>query len=66
MNPIFPNLTVQQSQYVAYGLVAAAALIMFSPPEYQMYIPVQDMQTKQIIAVVAILAAYYFYNGQKF
>lgn len=67
MSSPFSSLTTQQSQYLAYGLVAIAVFLMFAPPQYQMYLPVQtDMQTKQIIAVLAILGAYYFYNGQKF
>ena len=67
MSSPFSSLTTQQSQYVAYALILTAAFLMFAPPQYQMYVPLQmDMQTKQIIAVVAFVAAYYFYNGQKF
>jgi flagellar biosynthesis protein FliR len=64
---LFSNLTTQQSQNLAYVLVAVAAFLMFAPPQYQMYVPVQmDMQTKQMVAVAAAALAYYFYNGQKF
>lgn len=67
MSSPFSSLTMQQSQYLAYALVAVAAFLMFAPPQYQMYVPVQmDMQTKQIAGIVALVAAYYFYNGQKF
>jgi len=67
MSSPFSSLTMQQSQYLAYALVAVAAFLMFAPPQYQMYVPVQmDMQTKQIVGIVALVAAYYFYNGQKF
>lgn len=67
MSSPFSSLTLQQSQYIAYALLAVAVFLMFAPPQYQMYIPVQmDTQTKQIVAVVAVVFAYYFYNGQKF
>lgn len=67
MSSPFSSLTKQQSQYIAYALVAVAAFLMFAPPHYQMYVPVQmNMQTKQIVAVAAVVLAYYFYNGQKF
>lgn len=66
MSPMFSNLTMQQSQYVAYALIVAALCLMFAPPQYQMYLPQMDMQTKQIVSVVAVVLAYYFYNGQKF
>jgi hypothetical protein len=67
MSSPFSGLTKQQSQYLAYALVAVAAFLMFAPPQYQMYVPVQmDAQTKQMVAVAAVVIAYYFYNGQKF
>ena len=67
MSSPFSSLTKQQSQYLAYALIATAAFLMFAPPQYQMYVPVQmDMQTKQMVAIAAVVIAYYFYNGQKF
>lgn len=66
MSSPFSSLTMQQSKYVAYALIAAVVVLMLAPPQYQMYLPQTDMQTKQIVSVVAIVIAYYFYNGQKF
>lgn len=67
MSSPFSSLTKQQSQYIAYALIAVAAFLMFAPPQYQMYVPVQmGTQTKQMVAVAAVVIAYYFYNGQKF
>jgi len=67
MSSFLSSLTQQQSQYIAYALLAVTVFLLLAPPQYQSYVPVQlDMQTKQIVAVLALVAAYYFYNGQKF
>ena len=67
MSSFFSSLNQQQSQYIAYALLAVTVFLLLAPPQYQSYVPVQlDMQTKQIVAVLALVAAYYFYNVQKF
>lgn len=66
MTGLFPSLSLQYSQYIAYFLVALAAFYIFAPEKYQSYIPFNmSKQTKEILAVVFVIIAYYLYNGQK-
>ena len=49
-----------------YVLLALGAFLLLAPAEYQAYVPVKiDTTTRQIVACVAILGAYYYYNNEK-
>lgn len=55
---------MEQKQMIMFALVAIGAFLLAAPPQYQTMIKV-DTPTKQIIACVAFLAAYYIYNDEK-
>lgn len=53
-------------QIIIYILLAAGLFLLFAPTEYQTYLPVTlDTSTRQIVGCVALLTAYYYYNGEK-
>jgi hypothetical protein len=55
-----------QTQMLMYVLLAVGLFLLFAPQEYQVYVPLKlDASTRQIIGAVALLAAYYYYNGEK-
>lgn len=55
-----------QVQILIYVLLAAGLFLLFAPAQYQAYLPVTlETSTRQIIGCVALLAAYYYYNGEK-
>lgn len=55
-----------QTQVVIYVLLAAGLFLLFAPAQYQASLPVTlDSSTRQIIGCVALLGAYYYYNGER-
>lgn len=57
---------MEQTQILMYALLVVGIFLLFAPPEYQSYIPFKtDNSTRQIIGCVALLVAYYYYNGEK-
>jgi hypothetical protein len=55
-----------QVQILIYILLAAGLFLLFAPAQYQAYLPVtMSNSTRQIVGCVCILAAYYYYNGEK-
>jgi hypothetical protein len=59
-------MDASQTQIAMYALLAVGLFLLFAPAQYQSYLPVTlDTSTRQIIGCVAILAAYYYYNGEK-
>jgi len=55
-----------QKKMLMYVLLALGAFLLLAPAEYQAYVPVKvDTSTRQIIAFVALLGAYYYYNNEK-
>lgn len=59
-------MDASQTQILIYILVAAGLFLLFAPPQYQARLPVTlDTSTRQIIGCVALLSAYYYYNGEK-
>jgi hypothetical protein len=59
-------MDASQTQMLMYALLAVGLFLLFAPQEYQAYVPVKlDTSTRQIIGCVALLGAYYYYNGEK-
>ncbi len=61
----------QQEMFLTYALAIIGAVLILLPPQMQyQYLPMQisrvDQTTKQIIGAVALLGAFYLYNGKKF
>jgi hypothetical protein len=55
-----------QTQIVIYVLLTAGLFLLFAPEKYQASLPVTlDSSTRQIVGCIAILVAYYYYNGEK-
>ena len=55
-----------QNQNMVILFASIGLFFLFAPAQYQAYIPVQlNTQTKQIVACVALLLAYYYYNGER-
>lgn len=58
---------MDSKQIIMYLLLTTGIFILIAPKSYQIMIPIQiDTSTRQIIAIFAILLAYYYYNGEKF
>jgi hypothetical protein len=56
-----------QTQMLMYVLLAVGIFLLIAPQQYQAYVPLKfDTSTRQIIGCVALLGAYYYYNGEKF
>lgn len=54
------------NQNIVLAFVALGLFALFAPQQYIDMIPVKiDTQMKQILGAVALLAAYYYYNGEK-
>lgn len=59
-------MDANQKKMMTYALLAIGVFLLAAPPSYQMAIPVRmDSSTRQMVACAALLAAYYFYNGEK-
>lgn len=55
-----------QVQIIIYILLAAGLFLLLAPAKYQTYLPVtMTTSTRQIVGCVAILTAYYYYNGER-
>jgi hypothetical protein len=55
-----------QNQNMVILFASIGLFFLFAPDQYVAYLPVTlSTQHKQIIACVALLAAYYYYNGEK-
>jgi hypothetical protein len=54
------------NQNFVIAFVALGAFALFAPQQYIDMIPVKlDTQMRQIIGALALVAAYYYYNGEK-
>lgn len=54
------------NKMMMYVLFALGAFLLVAPPQYQSMIPIEmTTSTRQVVACVALLAAYYYYNGEK-
>lgn len=57
---------MESKKMMMYALLAVGVFLLAAPAQYQAMVPVQmESSTKQIVAIVALLAAYYYYNGEK-
>lgn len=55
-----------QVQILIYILVAAGLFLLFAPVQYLKNLPVNfTTSTRQITGCIALLIAYYYYNGEK-
>jgi hypothetical protein len=55
-----------QNQIIIYILLISGLFLLFAPAKYQTYLPVTlETSTSQIIGVIALLTAYYYYNNEK-
>lgn len=59
---------MEKKQMIMYAFLAIGVFLLAAPTQYQAMVPlpIQDSSTRQILAAIAILAAYYYYNGEKF
>lgn len=59
-------MDANQVKILIYILLALGLFLLFAPIQYQKYLPFKlTTSSRQIIGCVAILTAYYYYNGEK-
>jgi uncharacterized membrane protein len=57
---------MENKKIIMYVLLAIGIFLLVAPSQYQALVPIPTGgYTKQIIAIVALVAAYYYYNGEK-
>jgi hypothetical protein len=53
-------------QIIVYTFFISGLFLLFASEQYQSYLPVTfNTSTRQIVGCVALLIAYYYYNGEK-
>lgn len=60
---------MKTKQILIYVLFTLGVFLLLVPEQYKMfsYLPIKmETSTIQIIALISLLAAYYYYNGEKF
>jgi hypothetical protein len=56
--------TMEQNEIIVYILLAIGLFLLLAPQDSPIQLPIEQ-STKQIIACIALVLSYYFYNNQK-